>query len=69
MSQLSQAIITPTCQANRGRNNAWEEAVERLHAFFVDVAHAWPEDGQPTFTLTLEMTRPPSSSAPTPEME
>ena len=69
MSQLSQAIITPTCQNNRGRIAAWEEAVTRLRAFYEDVTLAWNVGNQPTFTLTLEMQRPPSSSAPTPETE
>ena len=59
MSQISKAIITPTCQNNRGRVASWEEAVQRLWKFYEDGSLAWPVDNQPTFTLTLEMTRPP----------
>lgn len=60
MAQLSVAIITPTCQENRGHDQAWYEAERRLRQFYNDVSGAWPDDNQPTFTLTLDMTRPPS---------
>jgi len=64
MSLVNQAIITPTCQANRGRVAAWEEAVARLWKSYDEVTLGWPVDNQPTLTLVLEMQRPaPQSQA------
>lgn len=58
-TQLTAALITPDCRANRGDDGAWDEAVRRLRAEYDLVVEGWSQaPQQPTINLRLMLERP-----------
>lgn len=51
-------VITDTCRTNRGDLGAWEEAVARLRAAYVQALPAWPVGTEVEFHLALTVCTP-----------